>query len=69
MHSLGKRVVAEGVENAATWALLEAAGCDFAQGYYLARSMPFADLRTWLEGGAIPAGDQVTAGRLGAIPD
>jgi diguanylate cyclase (GGDEF)-like protein len=69
VHSLGKKVVAEGVENAATWALLEAAGCDFAQGYYLSRPMPFADLRAWLEGGAIPAGDQVAAGQFGAIPD
>jgi diguanylate cyclase (GGDEF)-like protein len=57
VHSLGKKVVAEGVENGATWQLLEEAGCDIAQGYYLARPMPFADLRAWLAAGAPPAGD------------
>jgi len=49
VHSLGKRVVAEGVENAAAWELLKAAGCDVAQGYYIGRPMPFSDLREWLE--------------------
>jgi len=49
VHSLGKRVVAEGVENAAAWELLKEAGCDIAQGYYIARPMPFSDLRPWLE--------------------
>lgn len=57
VHSLGKKVVAEGVENAATWALLEEAGCDIAQGYYLSRPMPFTELRSWLAAGATPAGD------------
>jgi EAL domain-containing protein (putative c-di-GMP-specific phosphodiesterase class I) len=57
VHSLGKKVVAEGVENAATLTLLEEAGCDIAQGYYLSRPAPFSDLRAWLEAGAIPAGE------------
>jgi len=54
VHSLGKRVVAEGVENAATWQLLEEAGCDVAQGYYLSRPVPLRELRSWLARGAIP---------------
>jgi len=57
VHGLDKRVVAEGVENLTTWLRLSEAGCDLAQGYYLARPMPFSDLRAWLEGGAAPAGD------------
>ena len=32
-HSLGLKVVAEGVEDAAAWNLLRRLGCDFAQGY------------------------------------
>ncbi len=39
-HSLGLRVVAEGVETHATWADLARLGCDEAQGYWLARPGP-----------------------------
>jgi diguanylate cyclase (GGDEF)-like protein len=39
-HNLGLRVVAEGVEDAATWRLLSRLGCDEAQGYYLGRPTP-----------------------------
>jgi len=63
VHSLDKRVVAEGIENVTTWALLSKAECDVAQGYYLAKPMPFSDLRAWLEDGAVPAGD--VGSRLG----
>jgi diguanylate cyclase (GGDEF)-like protein len=34
-HSLGLKVVAEGVEAAASWNLLRRLGCDFAQGYLI----------------------------------
>jgi EAL domain-containing protein (putative c-di-GMP-specific phosphodiesterase class I) len=34
-HSLGLRVVAEGVEEAESWNLLRRLGCDFAQGYLI----------------------------------
>ncbi len=57
VHSLGKRVVVEGVENRATWNLAAEADCDLAQGYYLSRPMPFPNLRAWLDAGAVPAGD------------
>jgi diguanylate cyclase (GGDEF)-like protein len=34
-RNLGLRVVAEGVEDQATWALLHALGCEVAQGFYI----------------------------------
>jgi diguanylate cyclase (GGDEF)-like protein len=46
--ALGLRVVAEGVEDEATWRLLHAAGCDVAQGWYYARPMPADELAAWL---------------------
>ncbi|MEA2410399.1 MAG: diguanylate cyclase [Thermoleophilaceae bacterium] len=47
-HGLGLRVVAEGVEDAATLAFLRHSGCDLAQGYHLARPLDAAALETWL---------------------
>ncbi|MEQ1667166.1 MAG: bifunctional diguanylate cyclase/phosphodiesterase, partial [Sulfuriferula sp.] len=47
-HSLGMRVVAEGVENAESLALLEAMQCDFIQGYHLARPMQADQIANWL---------------------
>jgi diguanylate cyclase len=46
--ALGLRVVAEGVEDEATWRLLLAAGCHVAQGWYYARPMPADQLVSWL---------------------
>ena len=43
-HTLGLRVVAEGVEDADQLALLTVMGCKFAQGYYLGRPEPAATL-------------------------
>ena len=47
-HALGLRLVAEGVEDAATGAALAALGCDVAQGYAIARPMPVGDFLQWL---------------------
>ena len=41
-HALGQTVVAEGIEDAATLAMLRDMGCDHAQGFYLGRPQPFA---------------------------
>ncbi len=47
-HNLGFVVVAEGVEDAHTLTELGDMGCDFAQGFLMARPMPAADLTTWM---------------------
>lgn len=48
-HSLGLKVVAEGVELEDEAALLRQARCDELQGYLLARPMPVGDLGLWME--------------------
>jgi diguanylate cyclase len=48
-HSLGLKVVAGGVENESTWDELRTLGCDFAQGYYLGKPMPAAEIEHWLD--------------------
>ncbi|MDX5329225.1 MAG: EAL domain-containing protein, partial [Marinobacter sp.] len=49
-HSLGYTVVAEGVEDEETLALLEDMGCDLIQGYILTRPLPFDGLVDWMSG-------------------
>jgi EAL domain-containing protein (putative c-di-GMP-specific phosphodiesterase class I) len=46
--SLGLRVVAEGVEREPVWRRLTDLGCDVAQGNYLSRPLPPADLIAWV---------------------
>jgi diguanylate cyclase (GGDEF)-like protein len=43
-HALGKRVVAEGVEDEATWQRLADLGCELIQGYVLSRALPASEL-------------------------
>ncbi|WKJ91913.1 EAL domain-containing response regulator [Methylomonas montana] len=45
---LGMRIVAEGVETWQDWQTAARLGCDLAQGYYIARPMPAADLIKWV---------------------
>lgn len=53
-HSLGLKVVAEGIEDAANLAFLRANGCDYAQGYFISRPVPLDQL---LELFAAPRGE------------
>jgi diguanylate cyclase (GGDEF)-like protein/PAS domain S-box-containing protein len=46
-HELNLSVVAEGIEDEATWKALRRLGCDLAQGYWIGRPMPLSDLRRW----------------------
>jgi EAL domain-containing protein (putative c-di-GMP-specific phosphodiesterase class I) len=57
-NNLGLVVVAEGVEDLATWQELERLGCENMQGFYLAAPMPVSDFVEWLaarEGRLVPA--------------
>jgi diguanylate cyclase (GGDEF)-like protein/PAS domain S-box-containing protein len=47
-HSIDLKVVAEGVEDEATLAMLRRMGCDFAQGYHISRPLPLKELIVWL---------------------
>ena len=48
-HSLGLRMVAEGVEDAEAYDALVLQGCDHAQGFYLSKALPAEVLDDWLE--------------------
>jgi diguanylate cyclase (GGDEF)-like protein len=54
--SLGLKVVAEGVEDAASWGELRALGCDLAQGYYFSRPQAEPVLTPWLRTAASTSG-------------
>jgi EAL domain-containing protein (putative c-di-GMP-specific phosphodiesterase class I)/DNA-binding NarL/FixJ family response regulator len=47
-RQLRMKSVAEGVEDREDWDFLRATGCDFAQGYFIAKPMPAEALPTWL---------------------
>lgn len=46
--SLGLKIVAEGVEDEASYQALRALGCDLAQGYHLSKPQPADRLEAWL---------------------
>ncbi len=46
-HSLGARVVAEGVEDRATWSWLEEAGCDLVQGFAIEQALCTDEFAAW----------------------
>jgi EAL domain-containing protein (putative c-di-GMP-specific phosphodiesterase class I) len=49
-HTLGLRVVVEGVESDAQWHRMDGWGADFAQGYLLSPALPGEQLIGWIEG-------------------
>jgi diguanylate cyclase (GGDEF)-like protein len=46
-HNMGLKVIAEGVEDAEGWRILEDLGCDMAQGYYISRPLPLPEFQEW----------------------
>lgn len=46
-RELGMKTVAEGVEDRADWDFLQAQGCDMAQGYFISKPMPGAEVVGW----------------------
>jgi EAL domain-containing protein (putative c-di-GMP-specific phosphodiesterase class I) len=47
-HALDLSVIAEGVEDEATWERLTGLGCDFVQGYALTRPLPSDEFARWV---------------------
>ena len=50
-HALGMKVVAEGIEDQATYDACAAVGCDSAQGFFVARPMVATAIPAWLAQG------------------
>ncbi|MGH8679407.1 MAG: EAL domain-containing protein, partial [Burkholderiales bacterium] len=48
-HTLGMRIVAEGVETEAQRDILRELGCDEMQGYLIARPMSHEEFTKWLQ--------------------
>jgi diguanylate cyclase (GGDEF)-like protein len=61
-HNLGLKVVAEGVSSVTAWDRLRGLGCDVAQGYYLSKPVPGAEIP------GLVAAERVR-GRPGRQPD
>jgi diguanylate cyclase (GGDEF)-like protein len=59
-HSMGLRIVAEGVETGEVLEQLSLFGCDIAQGYFFSRPVPAAALEIWLA-------ERVAAGATEAV--
>ncbi len=47
-HNLGLTVVAEGVEDEATWNKIADLGCDVVQGYYICKPLPAKEFSAWM---------------------
>ena len=60
---LGMEIVAEGVEDREDWDFLRHTGCDLAQGYFIARPMPAADLPGWMVAWETQAQDPIIDSR------
>ncbi|MER2519689.1 MAG: EAL domain-containing response regulator [Bdellovibrionales bacterium] len=48
-HNLGLKIIAEGVEDVRVWRMLADKGCDYAQGYFIAKAMPPHEFNVWLK--------------------
>jgi EAL domain-containing protein (putative c-di-GMP-specific phosphodiesterase class I)/GGDEF domain-containing protein len=63
-HSLGLKVTAEGVEDAAALSALIGMGCDLAQGYFIAHPIPLNELLTFLANNSVEQPSARPAKRL-----
>ena len=67
-HSLGMKVTAEGVEDAASIAILAGMGADFAQGYHIGRPMPLDGFLDYMhKQGGVCREDDAETGAVKAI--
>jgi EAL domain-containing protein (putative c-di-GMP-specific phosphodiesterase class I) len=53
-HNLGYLVTAEGVEDAGSYKFLQEIGCDYAQGYFIAKALPTEEFDKFLLNGRWP---------------
>ena len=69
-HALGLRVVAEGLESAASLAVLRSLDCDEGQGVLFAKAMPAKELAAFLSSSAsgTPCAASLLAKRSGSVP-
>ncbi len=67
-HNLGLRLVAEGVEDGETLALLRDWGCDLAQGYFLSRPLPEPGVLAWLTSWETRAARTLLGAPVPALP-
>ena len=58
-QKLDLQVVAEGVESAEDWQMVQRLGCDMAQGYYIARPMEGNDVAAWFQDWRVSRGLEV----------
>ncbi len=67
-HSIGIRVVAEGIEDQVTWTSLVANECELVQGYALSRPLPAVDLETLLRAQPTPGAAAAAQPLNGSTP-
>jgi diguanylate cyclase (GGDEF)-like protein len=70
-HNLGLKVVAEGVSSVTAWDRLRSLGCDVAQGYYLSKAVPGAQIAALVAAERVrgrPGRHHDRAGGLGPAP-
>lgn len=60
-QQLDMEIVAEGVEDQADWDFLQSTECHLAQGYFIARPMPQAEIPGWIETWRASIGELLSA--------
>jgi diguanylate cyclase (GGDEF)-like protein len=67
-HSLGLRMVAEGVETQVAYNELRRLGCDQGQGFFMSRPVPAAELEHWLDNRRPVDSTAPVSPRLSSVP-